>query len=553
SSPKPEENTTLSFQNTCHRALEGCNRHLNCKSALGAVTQYCNTTRCRRDNCMQALQAFYRTVDPLWSLEIAFCLCKKTKNMKDECLVAQELLHPVCAQQPEANIIPTCHSLAQVCNEDPSCRVGLENYEQACAVDSVTKQCAGPAHVCRSAMLGILGTVLRSNCACKGTDFSQLYECMGWQRVLWFNPCVVESQRDFHAKKTQQTSPKPNQSTGVSTPARSTQPTSYPAVTSTSVQLAPSTAHLYTTQSTTPRTSTVSAATTTVHAAPTTTTTPSTTTKTTTTLQPTTTTSERPPPTAPTRYCVVENRGQKDYISEGDGKRIYKEGEPDCSDVCQCGEGSLFSCHTICVGRHPCKTDFAFYNHKAPAYQAYRGRCLCYSGRFICMRPQPDTYELPQGVFLFLGYSEVDEALLKNVIKMAVEEAVTSLNNLLRLHVKPKTPCMLSLFSMSTENIILVAKLTESNSTLTRNIINEANPSLLQKQKEECLKPLQEISDMINAQDPIVHTHLLLSIFKMAEVEVIYPAPSSNNCISPSELNIGIVLLLSLKIFLNES
>lgn len=59
-------------------------------------------------------------------------------------------------------------------------------------MDSVTKQCAGAPGECRKALLGILGTALRSNCACKGTDFSQLYDCMGWQRVLWFNPCVGE-------------------------------------------------------------------------------------------------------------------------------------------------------------------------------------------------------------------------------------------------------------------------------------------------------------------------------------------------------------------------
>jgi len=70
------------------------------------------------------------------------------------------------------------------------CRSRLEYYEQSCAVDSVTKKCAGPPSECRKAMLGILGTELRSNCACKGTDFTQLYDCLGWQRLLWVNPCV---------------------------------------------------------------------------------------------------------------------------------------------------------------------------------------------------------------------------------------------------------------------------------------------------------------------------------------------------------------------------
>ena len=66
----------------------------------------------------------------------------------------------------------------------------LEHYEQSCAVDSLTKKCAGSPDECRKAMLGILGTELRTNCACKGTDYAQLYDCLGWQRLLWVNPCV---------------------------------------------------------------------------------------------------------------------------------------------------------------------------------------------------------------------------------------------------------------------------------------------------------------------------------------------------------------------------
>lgn len=71
--------------------------------------------------------------------------------------------------------------------------------------------------------------------------------------------------------------------------------------------------------------------------------------------------------------------------------QLYRDDEPDCSEICQCGDGETLACNTICVDRAACKTDFAFYNHAAPAYQAYRGRCLCYSGRFICMRPTPGT------------------------------------------------------------------------------------------------------------------------------------------------------------------
>jgi len=69
-------------------------------------------------------------------------------------------------------------------------RLRLEYYEQSCAVDSETKKCAGPTFECRKAMLGILGTELHTNCACKGTELNQLYGCLGWQRLLWVNPCV---------------------------------------------------------------------------------------------------------------------------------------------------------------------------------------------------------------------------------------------------------------------------------------------------------------------------------------------------------------------------
>lgn len=46
-------------------------------------------------------------------------------------------------------------------------------------------------------MLGILGTPLRTSCACQGTEVQQLYECMGWHRLLWLNPCVGKEINDF--------------------------------------------------------------------------------------------------------------------------------------------------------------------------------------------------------------------------------------------------------------------------------------------------------------------------------------------------------------------
>jgi len=69
-------------------------------------------------------------------------------------------------------------------------RSRLEAFEQTCSVDQRTSRCAGPPSACRESILGILGTMLRTNCACKDTPQSKFYDCMGWQRVFWFNSCV---------------------------------------------------------------------------------------------------------------------------------------------------------------------------------------------------------------------------------------------------------------------------------------------------------------------------------------------------------------------------
>lgn len=50
-----------------------------------------------------------------------FCV-RKTDNKHDECLVAQEQLHPMCAQRVDGAAMPTCHSLAEMCREEVGCR-----------------------------------------------------------------------------------------------------------------------------------------------------------------------------------------------------------------------------------------------------------------------------------------------------------------------------------------------------------------------------------------------------------------------------------------------
>uniref|UniRef100_A0A1B0G2M5 Uncharacterized protein n=1 Tax=Glossina morsitans morsitans TaxID=37546 RepID=A0A1B0G2M5_GLOMM len=126
--------------------------------------------------------------------------------------------------------------------------------------------------------------------------------------------------------------------------------------------------------------------------------------------------------------CVVQRPHQSDQlIREGTSKRIYSLDDAECSELCSCGESLTLTCHALCVPFAPCRTALAFYSHASPAYQAFRGRCLCYSGRFICMKPPLGEYSLPGGVFLMLGYSSADEALLRPHTNLGVQDAVRAL------------------------------------------------------------------------------------------------------------------------------
>ncbi|XP_046822579.1 uncharacterized protein LOC124425770 isoform X3 [Vespa crabro] len=536
---KIQQPPKLILSSTCHHAYTSCKNDPECKALLQPVLNYCGLTSCARNECMAALQHFYKTANHKHSIEIAFCLCRKTDGRKDECIVAQEKMHPACAQRIEGADMPTCHSLAETCKKNEACRMRLEHYEQNCAVDSVTKKCAGPPSDCRKAMLGILGTELRSNCACKGTDFTQLYDCLGWQRLLWVNPCVVESQKDYHARRKHHHYPR---TTPIGNIPSTTTMTTSSSTTRTHVSMTATTMATavervednqipeVTRWPTTEPTETLEITTNTVS------TTPSTTTTTTT----------------PPRFCVVQRpRQSHQYIREGKGKRLYREDEPECSELCQCGEGEVLICNTICVDSSPCKTDFAYYNHEAPAYQAHRGPCLCYSGGFICMRPSPGAYSIPHGVFMFLGYSEKDETLLRPHNNLTVLDAVSSLDNFMREEVNNQTVCTLFLYNVTRENVIAVARLGTDNPPL-----NSSQAQSLQhllRVKEECASMLEDLSQKINNKHHEVHTHPLLSIFKMAEVAVKLPYSNDGRSMSRSSSSILLLVLLACSVLASTS
>lgn len=133
----------------------------------------------------------------------------------------------------------------------------------------------------------------------------------------------------------------------------------------------------------------------------------------------------------------------------------------------------MLTCHALCVPIAPCRTALAFYSHASPAYQAFRGRCLCYSGKFICMRPPPGEYVLPGmllllknlypvaphrhirriinqltvtyfdffvhlfsgGIFLLLGYSSMDEELLRAYTNLGIQDTIRAFQQYIYNHI----------------------------------------------------------------------------------------------------------------------
>merc|ERR550532_3188307 len=221
-----QDQEIFNLRSTCHIALDRCERDSDCRPYLESVKTRCADS-CSRDRCMSAVREFYRKIPKQHSLNIAFCLCKKN-GADDQCFRAQSILHPPCAQTParwsgREEDLPSCHALARACrDDDPNCRESLERYEQSCSADPDTKTCAAPYNQCRDAMVEILGTNLRTNCACSGTagDFRELFECIEYQRLFWVNPCVVDAQKDYHLKSEDSDWPPPAQET----PPRNTPP-----------------------------------------------------------------------------------------------------------------------------------------------------------------------------------------------------------------------------------------------------------------------------------------------------------------------------------------
>ncbi|XP_045028405.1 uncharacterized protein LOC116921353 isoform X4 [Daphnia magna] len=569
------------YQSTCHKALSNCQSDLQCRKHLDPFLRYCNgaassglagsADTCHRDLCMQALQGFYKDAPLQWSLEVAFCVCKKSQSRNDECLVAQERLHPDCARRPERyhsppatgpsstgmgsmaasspaignneanhspHHTPACHHLAEECKAHPDCKPRLEFYVQACAVDIVTKGCAGPPSICRRAVLDILGTDLRTTCTCRTAqhlgDMAAMYDCTEWQRLLWLNPCVVEAQRDFHKIQgnlkvvtvpTPTTAPTSSNGSSFTVGGRQTSSADddprhhlftvvVPRKTYRPQETNASDGRIPVTSDTTSSTNTVTWSTT------------STATRFSTASDPSTT-DMITRPTVPAKYCTLERPNKRVvHFAEGTSKRLYHDDDPDCSELCRCGAGQVVTCSiSDCAQRKPCQTSAAVYAHAATAFQAYRGECLCFSGTLVCARPDPGQYSLPLGVFLFIGYSQTDEKAIYQFTHINVSRSLLTGLHRLMYFTPPEqaeNECRMSIHDQMEENLIFQIRLPSLDD---QRVNNSVTLEMLTHEKAQCLPVANRLRHMINKRSPDIREDEALSVVKVADTASVLPEP----------------------------
>jgi len=134
---------------------------------------------------------------------------------------------------------------------------------------------------------------------------------------------------------------------------------------------------------------------------------------------------------------------------------------------------------------------------------------------------------VPQGVYLFLGYSEKDESLLKEVTGEGAEDALGAIQGLVSYHNvnANKSECRILMLKQSPENLVLQAVMDEFEENREK---GNLTAELLNKEKDECLAALTTISNKINGNDADMRQHVVLSMFKVAAAEAdVPPLPSS--------------------------
>ncbi|XP_069172421.1 uncharacterized protein [Procambarus clarkii] len=536
---------------TCHSALEDCMADSGCRSHLEMVSSHCDTAYCHKDACRSSIQDIYKFLletNQDLALKIALCVCSDRSQTR--CVQGQRRLHPPCARLSQSVSDSQCHNLGRDCRSDRVCRYRLEHYELSCAADTMTGRCAGQHQECTKAMLGLLGTDLHTNCVCKGSAFQDINQCLAWKRLLWGNPCVVESQLTYHLAhlgldadilvssftddhhqqvdphdQAGEKGPSPQYAVGRGDGYNDHEsPDDQNDADAELIQVDDSRLQARKVGSTAQSDPTLPQV---DLASPPSTTTTSTTTTATTTL--------------PEKYCLVKRAWEPSahVIEAGSSIRLYKEGDEDCSELCFCDNDQQTKCKVLdCLESRPCETTFAVYNHNAPAYQMSRGACLCYSGDFICQRPRPEEYDLPTGLFLLVGFSRTEEALLRNVTGGSAIDALIPLQLIFRtISADMGEECRLEVFQQTVGNLVLQVRHYQVSSGVTNTTYSRY---MMQEERNRCEKPVTKVAEMINKRAPRILHDVRLSLFVLAEVIDNVPSPQRISGGLPGPRSVGV-------------
>lgn len=87
------------------------------------------------------------------------------------------------------------------------------------------------------------------------------------------------------------------------------------------------------------------------------------------------------------------------------------------------------------------------------------------------------TTRTTDGVFLLLGYSSTDEALLRPHTNLGIQDAVRALQQYVIKHVDNQTSCTLTLYNMTDENIILSVRLPHDSKANTLSLLKQEKVS----------------------------------------------------------------------------
>ncbi|CAG0892266.1 unnamed protein product [Cyprideis torosa] len=217
-----------------------------------------------------------------------------------------------------------------------------------------------------------------------------------------------------------------------------------------------------------------------------------------------------------------------DMMGESSGTYLYNSDSDDCLTMCDCMRGLRLRCNTLgCVPKASCHSPSgATYGHQAPAYIAFRDECLCFSGNFICPKPPPDHFRLREdvvGVFLFLGFSKLEENILRRYTNETVnEDAGARLQELISPRDTLQTRCHLVLYHSVDENLIFQASFIPEKPDHSGNG-SRISYAMLWEEKKECGPLLQSLAYRIRNRDFSVISQPTLSLIKVAHVEVHLP------------------------------